>query len=80
MQCGKSCLQQCDLNKHYLAHSETEFEHQIDKSRLASKTKCLSSNCKEIFYHHTKLISHMKQKHSIDIQSKEIEFSCLDEF
>ena len=42
---------------------------------LKKKTKWLAHNCKESFYHHHRLIEHLKQNHNEDIQFSQLNFS-----
>ena len=78
-QFDKTFTQSDFLDSHQREHRET-VDETVDGSVLKKKTKCMSPNCKETFFHHNKLIQHLKNDHKAKIQESQMDFPSMKEF
>ncbi|CAL4102619.1 unnamed protein product, partial [Meganyctiphanes norvegica] len=74
-QCDECYSRQSSLNRHITIQSEKDSH-----GESVNKTECMAINCKETFYHHSKLIDHLKQKHGAVIDFTEHVFENMGKF
>ncbi|CAL4085872.1 unnamed protein product, partial [Meganyctiphanes norvegica] len=65
-QCDRSFSQDIYLQNHM--NEEHKGTSNINSRK---KTECTEANCNKVFYHHTKLIKHLKLEHDSHIESEQ---------
>ena len=76
--CDKAFRRKLHLQNHIKTHNEAYGE--TGNSCSLNSTSCNYPNCTKSFYHHTKLINHVKENHDLDIKSTEHFFPSMKEF
>ena len=77
-QCTSKIKRKDNFKRHYMkVHKLVYKDNQVDGN---SKNRCIFPGCTEIFYHKSKMVEHLKEKHRIVVNTITKDFSSMEEF
>ena len=74
--CQRVVQRKSNLVRHY---KHVHKQVYLDRS-TKTKHKCLHPECKEVFYHRTRLIAHCKNVHNVECETEELSFDDINDF
>ena len=77
-QCASKVKRKDNFKRHYMkVHKLVYKDSQVDGN---SKNRCIFPGCTKVFYHKTKMVEHLKDKHKIVVSTVTKGFNSLDAF
>lgn len=77
-QCTSKIKRKDNFKRHYMkVHKLVYKDVQVIGNR---KNRCIFPGCTKVFYHKTKMVEHLKEKHKIVVNTVTKNFNSMDEF
>ena len=74
--CGITTTRRNNINRHMQRKHDTTYK---DEKTLSARTICSYPNCNEEYFHKSKYIEHLSEKHHVDFQTIEKNFTSMQE-